>query len=435
MLRHIRSVVTSAIFWSFVVKLAHATGSFFVTLLLARLAGAEIVGQFALAIATATLVGMVPLAGMDVIALRTVSGDLRQGQTGAARGSWRWFVGRTALAALLVMLLFLAAVLLSPLAEQLQADRQAILAAAIGIFSAPIFRLSIHGIRALGLPVHGQAFEALPSMMLALIMLGLAMANSVPPLWLVVGLMVAGQLLATLIAQLLFRHRSRGWQEAILPDRAQRRAFRMAGLPMMGVILLHQFSDWFILAATTSLASAADTGAFRAALQIMTLVTVVAITADTYVAPRIGGDLRSGQSALAWRRHRRATLLTVALASPILLLALLVPQWVLVTLFGGEFVSAAPALRIMAIGLLVRSLAGPSGTMMVMAGHERIQFVLALVAASVQVALSLLLIPRLGLTGAAIAYAVTISFRSIASLVLARHLIRPAVTTSGPALR
>lgn len=430
LLQTLRNLLFSPVPWTFAVKGANAIGSFAVTILLARISGAEIVGQYALAIATATLVGLVPLRGLDLIGLRTISGDLREKRQGEARGTARFLVNSVFWTSLPVMLLFAAAVLLGPLAERLEADSRALLAAALGVLAVPVYRLALNLIRSLGKPVWGQFFEALPSVVLAIILLVMALGQIVPPLWLIVLLMFGGQLGATALALMMFRRSVQVWPARIRPPPADIRAMKVAGLPLMGVTLLHQFSNWFLLAATTGFASAAETGAFRATMQIMMLVLVIFTTAETYVSPRIGGDLRTGKVKLAWRRHRRATALMLALSSPFLLLAALVPEWVMGTVFGAEFISAAPALRIMAIGQFLNVLTGPVGSLLVMAGHERVQFLLAAGSALAMVVLGVILIPLFGLEGAAAAYAGSLAIRNIGSYVLARMLVRPPATTT-----
>jgi hypothetical protein len=60
---------------TFMVKGVNAVAAFALVVLLARIAGAETVGQYALAFSTATLVGIVPLFGLDMMALKTTAVD------------------------------------------------------------------------------------------------------------------------------------------------------------------------------------------------------------------------------------------------------------------------------------------------------------------------------------------------------------------------
>jgi O-antigen/teichoic acid export membrane protein len=56
----------------------------------------------------------------------------------------------------------------------------------------------------------------------------------------------------------------------------------------------------------------------------------------------------------------------MALADPVLLLAIAVPEWLMLTLFGSEFTAPAPARQIMACGQLLDVLTGPVRSMLVM---------------------------------------------------------------------
>jgi O-antigen/teichoic acid export membrane protein len=81
---------------------------------------------------------------------------------------------------------------------------------------------------------------------------------------------------------------------------------------------------------------------------------------------------------------------------------LLAGRWVL-AIFGEGFVLAWPAMTILLGGCVINALAGPSCLVLTMTGRQK--HAAAAIAASVlvNVALNFLLIPRLGLVGAAVA--------------------------------
>jgi len=73
--------------------------------------------------------------------------------------------------------------------------------------------------------------------------------------------------------------------------------------------------------------------------------------------------------------------------------------------FGSEYVIAWPVLVVLSIGQFVNVLAGPVGNMLSMAGHERVTAFGVAVSVLVIVGLGLILIPTMGILGAAIATA------------------------------
>jgi O-antigen/teichoic acid export membrane protein len=85
-----------------------------------------------------------------------------------------------------------------------------------------------------------------------------------------------------------------------------------------------------------------------------------------------------------------ATALMLALGKPIL--------W----LFGPQFVEGYPLMFIIAVGLLARAAVGPVESLLNMLGEQRTCAIVYAAACGVSFTLCLILIPLLGLTGAAI---------------------------------
>ncbi|NND50416.1 MAG: hypothetical protein HKN60_09220, partial [Rhizobiales bacterium] len=91
-----------------------------------------------------------------------------------------------------------------------------------------------------------------------------------------------------------------------------------------------------------------------------------------------------------------------SLAASIGILAL---GWPLLWLFGEDFTAAYPVMFILVIGLLARAAVGPIEYMLSMLGHECACAGGLGLAAAANLALNLILIPALGLIGAAVATA------------------------------
>lgn len=94
-------------------------------------------------------------------------------------------------------------------------------------------------------------------------------------------------------------------------------------------------------------------------------------------------------------------------------------KWVL-GLFGGEFAAGYVALLILLCGQLVNALSGSVGYLMTMTGHQNAAAMILGAAATANVILNYLLIPRYGIEGAAVATAITIAGWNIAMVVYVR---------------
>jgi O-antigen/teichoic acid export membrane protein len=104
-----------------------------------------------------------------------------------------------------------------------------------------------------------------------------------------------------------------------------------------------------------------------------------------------------------------------------LMLAIFAPA--VLSIFGPGYVEAQNALTILALAMLVASGVGPVDIVLLMAGKSTWNLLNTFMAVLVNVTLNLLLIPRLGITGAAIAWSVSILTNNLAPLTQVRALI------------
>jgi O-antigen/teichoic acid export membrane protein len=96
--------------------------------------------------------------------------------------------------------------------------------------------------------------------------------------------------------------------------------------------------------------------------------------------------------------------------------ALLGLGYPLLWLFGPDFTKAYPVMFILAAGLLVRSLAGPAQSLLVVAGHQRTAAIILMLTVMLNLGLNLVLIPLWGIMGAAAATAASFAFEAIGTI-------------------
>ncbi len=85
----------------------------------------------------------------------------------------------------------------------------------------------------------------------------------------------------------------------------------------------------------------------------------------------------------------------------------------LLSLFGPSFVEGYPVLFILSVGLLLRASIGPAETLLIMAGQQGITAVVYAATFLLNVSLNFLLIPHLGINGAATATAIALSAETL----------------------
>ena len=188
------------------------------------------------------------------------------------------------------------------------------------------------------------------------------------------------------------------------------------------------WTDLFVLSILWSgrgPAGAAQVGVYGAVLRagqaLFLFLTSVSLTFSPFVADLHHRRERERLDAL----FKNVTRWTMAATIPVLLVLGILPRETL-RIFGSEFTGGADALRILIVGMIVPVTVGTVGFILIMAGRTGWDLVVYLggFVIDVGVALALAGPARLGIRGAAIAQALTLSFSATARLLLVRRFLR-----------
>lgn len=161
----------------------------------------------------------------------------------------------------------------------------------------------------------------------------------------------------------------------------------------------------------SGIAGPAVAGSYAAMTRLNSLTSMPAMAAKQATIPGLSTRFDEGDLVGVEERIRAASVLTLVLSLPVLS-ALLYHGDVVLTLYGDGYAEAAPALTWIMIGLIFSYLAGPADAALNMAGHAGRSLVYVGVALAVNVGLNLWLIPRIGMTGAGVAWCVTMVLRN-----------------------
>lgn len=171
---------------------------------------------------------------------------------------------------------------------------------------------------------------------------------------------------------------------------------------VVAIILLRL--DVILLGALdSSRAAAVYSAAGRYLVAGTTLLTAIVFV----VGPQLAGMLSQERYSAARLVYQTATLWLVAVSFPVFItLAVFAP--VLMSIFGPQFVTGQTALAILAIAMLVNMATGAVRAALSMGGRSGWVLMDNLAALAVNVGLNAVLIPRMGMDGAAIAWAASI---------------------------
>jgi O-antigen/teichoic acid export membrane protein len=402
------------------IKVIGAALSFAFSLLVARSLGATGTGSFALAQTTALFGSTVALMGLDYVVLRSMAGNVRVGDTATARGAARTATGLVAAAAIVTGLVI--AIAGNRLLAATPGATPFLLLAGIAVLPLAMNRIAVTALRGAGGMLAAQWLEGPQAMLLAVVILATLLLTAVPvSAYGVTLLFFAASATTALAAGGLYLRKSRAWDRAVpVPVAPMLRA----GWQISFIVLTRMLVDWGTLVTLGATHSVAETGMFRTAWQINSLLALVFVTFDTVSGPRIAAAHRVGDTA-GIRRLLRQSVGTMALiTAPLFILILGFPAWLL-GLFGPEFTGAATALRILALGQLFNIVTGPVGAVLLMTGEERWSARISVASVAVLLLCCLTLIPAYGINGAALTTTLLILFRAgLQSLIVRRQFRR-----------
>jgi len=383
----------------------------------ARLYGPLGSGLYGITQTSIVLLGTAAMGGLDYVVLRGVATNLKADEPGQARSLVKTIFSAGMAVALVVSFLIL--ILHNPAARWLgNASMGPMLAvAAPAAFGLAGMRLSSFALRGAGNVLLSQAMEgAITSLLTVLMLVIVWRLPNLPPVW-SIGVIYSISLLgAASIGFAAYARLSKSWPKG---GRVPLWPLYAMGLPTLGTVVTNQSTEWISLTTTSMFYSTEAAGKLRVALQIMVVCNLILASFEGIIGPQVAAAWSVGDRAGISRISRQAILGTVGLTMPLFLVVAFAPNWIL-GLFSHDFSSAATALRIIAFGYFIALLGGPSGMILLMCGGERGSLAYSLASTVLMLGLCVWLVPKYGVNGGAITFAIVMIFRRIMSGLLVR---------------
>ena len=402
--------------------------AYLMQVLLARWMGAAQYGIYEYVIGIGTFLGFLAGLGLPNCLLRFIPKYSVEQEWGKLRGivwgSWRYVFFSSAIVALLGIF--------AVIIWHRHTDRDLALASfSLGMATIPLWALARHQ-REMSRGIKQMALAYLPSTIafpLLVIAAGFYYRRSLSSSTTIA--IVALSLCWVLICQLWLFQRQLPDLCSINPPVYLRREWLLVALP-----LLFNDSAFVLLAQTDTLMTGAILGTFQvgiygaafktAAGVSFILAGVNAIAAPMFATLHTQGDYQGLQqltnSVARWMFY------------PTLLLALLLIAFGdrVLGLFGTEFTAARWSMTILILGQLVNVGAGSVGYLMEMTGHHRQCAWVLGCSAVLNLILNAILIPTLGIIGAAIATAATMALWNIwLHQLVVKHLgVKPSIVSA-----
>jgi O-antigen/teichoic acid export membrane protein len=193
-------------------------------------------------------------------------------------------------------------------------------------------------------------------------------------------------------------------------------------LPQSLETTLFRANQWMDLLMLTALTAPLVVGSYRVVLALALLCQIPVMALVTVLNPMLAALVGQGERARLEGLVRAATRWLIVLVAPVALTLVLVPDLAL-AIFDRAYLSGADSLRLLVPGVALFAVYAPTQRLIPMSGHARLNLLDHAGAALFNAGLNFMLIPRLGMRGAALATTVSLVLWSLVSALQVRHLL------------
>ncbi len=174
---------------------------------------------------------------------------------------------------------------------------------------------------------------------------------------------------------------------------------------------------WLDVLLVGALASSAQSAAYAVASRYVITATFALNAIGIAIAPQLGRIFDRGDSKSAQLIYRESTWWVMAATWPALVILVVYAPFMM-HIFGRDYAAGIASLEILALAMLFNTGTGNNAIALLMGGGSRENLAVNAGALALNVSLNLVLIPRFGAAGAALAWAASILFTSLSTSLL-----------------
>jgi O-antigen/teichoic acid export membrane protein len=397
---------------SFVLRFGGLAVGYIITLLIANLFGAKGLGDYVLAITVLRLFTLLAKLGLDTTSIRFIASFASQDKWTSIFKFRKQVISILSISSLAASLLmyFLAI----PIADLINAEYEYIQLNAFFILPMTFFMLHYQSLRGLKRIAEFSFFyrmaQALFSLISIVILYQFFKTSDVP-----VYAYLISVLIVSLLSFISFRYwlnkRSKG------KESAEQEIMSYSTLLKISIPLMFAQSVQFIMAWTDKLMLGAidtpnvengittnieEVGVYYTAFKLSMFAAVALMAINSIASPKFAEMFAKNDMEGLKKVIHQSTKMIFWSSAPLVIIFFIFPEFFL-GLFGEEFKIGVTAFIFLSCGRLISSFSGSVGNILQMTGNQNIYAKILLFGAILNVLLNLILIPRYGINGAAIA--------------------------------
>ena len=416
---------------SFALKIGSAGLSFIVGVLLARLLGASGYGTYAYATAWVSLLSVPATLGLDKLLVREIAVYEKQQQWPSIRRLLPW-ANLVAFSASVCIACTAAAAAWFITGGGTDIRSVTFWIAMLLIPLVALTRLRLAALKGLQKVIAGQVPEMLvqPAVLIACLAAAFVIMKegltAPQALW----INISATTLAFLFGALLL-YRALPPQVRIIAPGPIRPEWMRSALPLMLLAGLQVLNGKLDILMLGSMLGTEETGIYSVANRGASLVTYILVAVNTALGPAIASLYASGDRQQLQRMITKSSRVVLLFSLPFCIGLIAFGDFFL-RIFGRDFASGWAALSILSAGQLFSAAMGSVTLLLVMTGYERDGVMILSASTVVNIFLNLLLIPRWGIEGAAVASTASVIMRNAVAAVLAFRRTGIYSTALGP---
>jgi O-antigen/teichoic acid export membrane protein len=414
---------------AFVLKILAAALGFFNQILLARLLGAGGMGEVILAVTVVRISAQIAKFGMEETVMKFIPLYIEQKDAPRLKGTIVFAVKFCLLFSIVFMLFVL--LFSKVISVNIFHSEGLLKIMPIVVIAIPawVIRDVISGI----LRGHKDALrslipENLVSPFFRIVIFLILILNGISTLYAIIAF-VSGEILAVLVSLKFLHNKIKGLRQ--IERRCDNRkvldvAYTIIFTSMS--VLLYTQADIWILGMFTSTETV---GVYGVVVKIVLLVYFPMMAFAVIIPSLISSIHASGTLDELRKMVNESTRWILSMAMPIILILMLEGKYILKYIYGAEFVAGYVPLLILTIGQLIKACAGLIGVILQMTGEHKIYMKINIIGGIINIILNIVLIPRFGMIGAAIATAFCLSMIDIICIYIIHNRLSVLTLAKG----
>lgn len=193
-------------------------------------------------------------------------------------------------------------------------------------------------------------------------------------------------------------------------------------IPLLWVDVMGLILNWSGTVSLGIWGKSSDVGIFNAASRASLLISFILIAATPAIAPKFAelyriGDLKSLKNVV-----KKTADITTIVAIPVVIFFVIKSSWIM-SLFGAEYINGNIILIILSLGQFVNVATGSVSFLLIMSGKEWLVRDSMILGGIINIIFNLILVPRFGIIGAALATSTSFAIQNIYAVFLVwKHL-------------